>query len=75
MYPEEPEISTVAAPMEYLSRYIPDCLYENMAEKTNIYALQKGVSSFKPTTSDEITTCCNRSHKVSKTQDVLAQYI
>ncbi|XP_046392264.1 piggyBac transposable element-derived protein 3-like [Ischnura elegans] len=44
----------VGLPLEYFSRYISSDQYENMAEKTNMYALQKGKSNFKPTNKTEI---------------------
>ena len=44
------------APYEYLMKYIPTTLYEQMSEKTNMYACQKGVRGFKITTPDEIKT-------------------
>ncbi|XP_068082072.1 piggyBac transposable element-derived protein 3-like [Anabrus simplex] len=43
----------VLSPIEYCRRYLPEQLFQEMSQKTNIYALQNDVS-FKPTTPEEI---------------------
>lgn len=48
--------SIVLDPMQYFSKYITDEIFEQMAECTNIYALQQGLTRFKPTNVIEIET-------------------
>lgn len=36
-------------PLQYFSEYFDDDVFENMAYHTNLYAVQKGVTKFKPT--------------------------
>ncbi|KAL7396481.1 hypothetical protein ABVT39_006460 [Epinephelus coioides] len=43
-------------PYEYFKWYIPDEIFNLMADNTNVYALQSGTLSFKPTSSGEIRT-------------------
>ncbi|XP_068084817.1 piggyBac transposable element-derived protein 3-like [Anabrus simplex] len=52
-YPRTTSHTEVLSPFGYCSRYLPEHLFQNISEKTNIYALQKGVT-FKPTTPEEI---------------------
>ena len=42
------------SPIEYFFRYVPRSLFETMSEMTNIYALQKGTTTFPPTNTKEI---------------------
>lgn len=41
-------------PISYFLEYLSDEFFEQVAEKTNIYALQKGDTSFRPTNKKEI---------------------
>ncbi|KAL7880514.1 hypothetical protein SRHO_G00027680 [Serrasalmus rhombeus] len=43
-------------PFEYFKRYIPDEIFNLMADNTNVYALQSATRCFKPTSSGEIRT-------------------
>ncbi|KAJ8929164.1 hypothetical protein NQ314_018188 [Rhamnusium bicolor] len=44
------------SPLQYFLRYIGDDLFEEMVQYTNMYALQEGITSFKPTDRYEIKT-------------------
>ncbi|KAM4580374.1 piggyBac transposable element-derived protein 3-like [Odontesthes bonariensis] len=43
-------------PYEYFKQYVPDEIFNLMADNTNIYAMQSGTLSFKPTSPGEIRT-------------------
>uniref|UniRef100_A0A3B4VA40 PiggyBac transposable element-derived protein domain-containing protein n=1 Tax=Seriola dumerili TaxID=41447 RepID=A0A3B4VA40_SERDU len=43
-------------PYEYFKQYIPDDIFDLMADNTNVYAMQSGTLSFKPTSPGEIRT-------------------
>nr|CAD7424363.1 unnamed protein product [Timema monikensis] len=43
-------------PLMYFRKYIPEHLFEAMAEMTNMYAIQAATNSFKPTTTAELET-------------------
>uniref|UniRef100_A0A8D0AN67 PiggyBac transposable element-derived protein domain-containing protein n=1 Tax=Sander lucioperca TaxID=283035 RepID=A0A8D0AN67_SANLU len=43
-------------PYEYFKQYIPDEIFDLMADNTNVYAMQSGTLSFKPTSPGEIRT-------------------
>ncbi|CAI6355190.1 unnamed protein product [Macrosiphum euphorbiae] len=42
-------ILELKSPLQYFSEYFDDDVFENMAYHTNLYAVQKGVTRFKPT--------------------------
>lgn len=44
----------VQSPLDYYHKYVPEGLFRQMAEMTNIYAAQSGKTRFRPTTSNEI---------------------
>lgn len=44
------------SPLQYFSRYIGDDVFQEMAQYTNMYALQKGIPSFKLTNQHEMKT-------------------
>lgn len=48
-YPTE-----IPTPLEYFSKYFPDCEYQNMADFTNAYAEQTGVLDWNSTNSREL---------------------
>lgn len=49
-----PQTNEILMPIQYFLRYIPEQLFDVIAEMTNIYALQQGKTSFKPTHANEI---------------------
>lgn len=53
---EADSIHNVLAPIDYFQHYIPNSLFELMANKTNLYAVQKDKTRFKPTNAHEIQT-------------------
>lgn len=44
----------VEDPINYYHKYIPEGLFHEMAEMTNLYAVQSGKIRFRPTSSNEI---------------------
>lgn len=42
------------APIDYFKKYLPDEFFENLAEKTNLYATQINKNRFKQTAKDEM---------------------
>lgn len=48
------EDTEVLIPLNYFKKYVPEEVFSLMSEMTNIYALQKNKSNFKPTNSLEI---------------------
>lgn len=52
--PDEPEIHSIESPIEFFERYIPHTLLQTIVEMTNLYAVQKNLNRFTPTTLDEI---------------------
>lgn len=44
------------SPYEYFKHYVPDELFNLMSDSTNMYAMQSGNLSFKPTSAGEIRT-------------------
>jgi len=55
--PPEPEsLTELLEPFEYFKKYLPDSLFETMAQETNFYAVSNNAVNFPPTNSDELTT-------------------
>lgn len=52
--PEKTQIDELSAPISYFLKYVPDSLFEQMSEMTNLYATQKNIPRFSPTTKKEI---------------------
>lgn len=42
------------SPTDFFKKYIPDSLFDRMANMTNLYAIQKGVAHFQSTTAQEM---------------------
>lgn len=49
MYP-----NSTPTPLDYFSKYFPECEFENMANYTNTYTEQTGRLNWKPTNSKEM---------------------
>ncbi|KAJ8910560.1 hypothetical protein NQ315_008945 [Exocentrus adspersus] len=52
--PVQEHVVDLPAPIEFFKKYIPDHIFTQMSEKTNLYAIQKNIARFPPTTPEEI---------------------
>lgn len=48
------QVTYLPPPIHFFMKYIPEVMFQQMAEKTNLYAVQKNIARFLPTTSEEI---------------------
>lgn len=52
--PNPPDAIDLQSPVDFFTKYISDNLFQEMAEMTNLYAVQKGIGRWTPTRLEEI---------------------